>query len=88
LRPAAIIEYLDLLKPGYVSTAAYGHFGRKGPPWEKTHRAEELRAALGSKTKAKSASKTNGAAEKKAPKKVAKKKTAKKSSSKKSSAQA
>ncbi|MEZ4441099.1 MAG: methionine adenosyltransferase [Polyangiaceae bacterium] len=88
MRPKALIEELDLLKPGYQKTAAYGHFGRKEFSWEKTHRAEELRAALGSKTKAKSASKTNGAAEKKAPKKVAKKKTAKKSSSKKSSAQA
>ncbi len=48
MRPAAIIEQLDLLKPGYIDTAAYGHFGRKGKrfTWEKTDRANELKAAL------------------------------------------
>jgi S-adenosylmethionine synthetase len=48
MRPAAIIEQLDLLKPGYIDTAAYGHFGRKGKrfTWEKTDRAKELKAAL------------------------------------------
>lgn len=48
MRPAAIIEQLDLLKPGYIDTAAYGHFGRKGKrfTWEKTDRAAELKAAL------------------------------------------
>ncbi|MBN2526445.1 MAG: methionine adenosyltransferase [Deltaproteobacteria bacterium] len=48
MRPAAIIEQLDLLTPGYIETAAYGHFGRKGKrfTWEKTDRAQELKAAL------------------------------------------
>ncbi len=47
LRPAAIIEYLDLLRPIYAKTAAYGHFGRSEPEftWEKTTRAEEIRRA-------------------------------------------
>lgn len=45
LRPKAIIQYLDLLRPIYKQTACYGHFGRNEPgfTWEKTHRAEELR---------------------------------------------
>jgi S-adenosylmethionine synthetase len=49
LRPRAIIEYLDLLKPVYKRTACYGHFGRNEPgfTWEKIHRAEELRKAAG-----------------------------------------
>jgi S-adenosylmethionine synthetase len=49
LRPKAIIKYLDLLNPIYKQTACYGHFGRNEPgfPWEKTHRAEELRKAAG-----------------------------------------
>jgi S-adenosylmethionine synthetase len=49
LKPKAIIKYLDLLKPIYKQTACYGHFGRNEPgfPWEKTHRAEELRKAAG-----------------------------------------
>ena len=34
-RPLAIIERLDLRKPHYLQTAAYGHFGKKGLPWEK-----------------------------------------------------
>ena len=48
MRPAAIVEQLDLLTPGYVDTAAYGHFGRKGKrfTWEKTDRASELADAL------------------------------------------
>jgi S-adenosylmethionine synthetase len=45
-RPAAIIDALDLRRPMYRETAAYGHFGRKEFPWEATDRAEELRAAL------------------------------------------
>jgi S-adenosylmethionine synthetase len=47
LRPKAIIEQLNLLRPIYQSTAAYGHFGRELPDftWEKTDKAEELRAA-------------------------------------------
>jgi S-adenosylmethionine synthetase len=47
LRPRAIIEQLDLLRPIYAQTAAYGHFGRELPDftWEATDRAENLRAA-------------------------------------------
>ncbi|GGC59146.1 methionine adenosyltransferase [Hoyosella rhizosphaerae] len=49
LRPAAIIRDLDLLRPIYAQTAAYGHFGRTDIdlPWEQTDRAEALRAAAG-----------------------------------------
>jgi S-adenosylmethionine synthetase len=49
LRPAAIIEYLDLLRPIYRKTAAYGHFGRNDPDftWEKTHMADVLREKAG-----------------------------------------
>ncbi len=49
LRPAAIIEDLDLLRPIYAKTAAYGHFGRELPEftWERTDRADALRAAAG-----------------------------------------
>ena len=49
LRPAAIIRDLDLLRPIYAATAAYGHFGRELPDftWEKTDRAEALKAAAG-----------------------------------------
>jgi S-adenosylmethionine synthetase len=49
LRPAAIIRDLDLLRPIYAQTAAYGHFGRELPDftWEKTDRAEKLKAAAG-----------------------------------------
>ncbi len=48
LRPAGIIEMLDLRKPIYKKTAAYGHFGREdqGFTWEKTDKAEELRQYL------------------------------------------
>jgi S-adenosylmethionine synthetase len=44
LRPAAIIRDLDLLRPIYTPTAAYGHFGRELPDftWERTDRAEQL----------------------------------------------
>ncbi|WP_305094921.1 methionine adenosyltransferase [Prescottella sp. R16] len=49
LRPGAIIRDLDLLRPIYAATAAYGHFGRTDVdlPWERTDRAEKLRAAAG-----------------------------------------
>ncbi|MFO6453535.1 MULTISPECIES: methionine adenosyltransferase [unclassified Aeromicrobium] len=47
LRPAAIVRDLDLLRPIYAETAAYGHFGRPGLPWESTDRADALRAAAG-----------------------------------------
>ncbi|OUV98637.1 MAG: methionine adenosyltransferase [Betaproteobacteria bacterium TMED156] len=45
LRPRGIVEMLDLLRPIYAKTAAYGHFGREASdfPWEKTDKAEELR---------------------------------------------
>ncbi len=48
LRPAKIISYLDLLRPIYRQTAAYGHFGRTDIelPWEKTDMAEKLRSYL------------------------------------------
>ncbi|HYU57876.1 MAG TPA: methionine adenosyltransferase domain-containing protein, partial [Actinomycetota bacterium] len=46
-RPAAIIRDLDLLRPIFRETAAYGHFGRKGFPWEETDRAEDLRRLAG-----------------------------------------
>jgi S-adenosylmethionine synthetase len=46
-RPAAIIRDLDLRRPIYHETAAYGHFGRKEFPWEATDRADALRAAVG-----------------------------------------
>ena len=42
LKPRGIIDYLDLRKPIYRKTAAGGHFGRDGFPWEKTDRAAEL----------------------------------------------
>jgi S-adenosylmethionine synthetase len=42
MRPRSIIEQLDLLRPIYRETAAYGHFGRKGFPWEKTNRAKQI----------------------------------------------
>ncbi|HEX9235240.1 MAG TPA: methionine adenosyltransferase [Actinomycetota bacterium] len=45
-RPAAIIRDLDLKRPIYRETAAYGHFGRKGFSWEETDRADELRRAF------------------------------------------
>jgi S-adenosylmethionine synthetase len=47
LRPAAIIRDLDLLRPIYTQTAAYGHFGREEPDfsWENANRVEALRAA-------------------------------------------
>jgi len=49
LRPAAIIEYLDLLRPIYAKTSAYGHFGRTEPEfsWEQTNMADTLREKAG-----------------------------------------
>ncbi|SHE98039.1 methionine adenosyltransferase [Streptoalloteichus hindustanus] len=49
LRPAAIIRDLDLLRPIYAQTAAYGHFGRPDLdlPWERTDRVDALKAAAG-----------------------------------------
>ena len=42
-RPGKIIEHLDLLKPVYRATSAYGHFGREGFSWEKTDKVDALR---------------------------------------------
>lgn len=47
LRPYGILKMLDLEKPIYQETAAYGHFGREQFPWEKTDKAETLKAAAG-----------------------------------------
>jgi S-adenosylmethionine synthetase len=49
LRPKGIVQMLDLLRPIYRKTAAYGHFGRDEPEftWETTDKAEELKAAAG-----------------------------------------
>ncbi len=47
LRPEAIIRMLDLRKPIYRRTAAYGHFGDPAFPWEKEDRVDALKAALG-----------------------------------------
>ena len=49
LRPAAIVRDLDLLRPIYAQTAAYGHFGRPelDLPWERTDRADALKALAG-----------------------------------------
>ena len=79
MRPRAIIEQLDLLRPIYSPTAAYGHFGRPEFSWEKTDRAEEIAAALlggakkatasanGASAEAKEPSRPNGRAAKAAP---------------------
>ena len=47
LRPKGIIQQLDLLRPIYRKSAAYGHFGREEPDfhWEKTDKAEIMRSA-------------------------------------------
>jgi S-adenosylmethionine synthetase len=49
LRPRAIISVLDLQRPIYSQTAAFGHFGRSEPDfsWERTDRTEQLRSAAG-----------------------------------------
>ncbi len=54
LRPKGIIQMLDLLRPIYRKTAAYGHFGREEPEfsWEKTDKAAELAAEAGLKSRA------------------------------------
>ena len=46
LRPAAIIEELELKRPIYAATSAYGHFGREGFSWERTDRVDELLRAV------------------------------------------
>jgi S-adenosylmethionine synthetase len=54
MRPGAFREYLDLHRPIFQKTAAYGHFGRDDDDftWEKTDRAEALRNAAGAETAA------------------------------------
>ena len=49
MRPAAIIQTLDLLRPIYRKTSSYGHFGRKDPDfyWERTDRAEQIKELAG-----------------------------------------
>jgi S-adenosylmethionine synthetase len=74
-RPRALIEELDLLRPVYRPTAAYGHFGRAEFSWEKTSRAKELAADLGG-TLLKGHGLSNGAANGKAEKAPAKKEKA------------
>ena len=48
MRPKAIIDHLQLLRPIYRKTAVFGHFGREDMdfPWEKTDKVEELKKAL------------------------------------------
>jgi S-adenosylmethionine synthetase len=48
LRPKGLVDMLDLKRPIYRATAAYGHFGRDDDrfTWERTDKAEALRAAL------------------------------------------
>jgi S-adenosylmethionine synthetase len=50
LRPAGIIKALDLRRPIFEQTAAYGHFGRTDldVPWERTDKVDQLKAAVGS----------------------------------------
>jgi S-adenosylmethionine synthetase len=54
MRPGAFREYLDLHRPIFQKTAAYGHFGRGDDDftWEKTDRADALRSAAGVETAA------------------------------------
>ncbi|WP_150540021.1 methionine adenosyltransferase [Actinobacillus vicugnae] len=47
LRPYGLIKMLDLIRPIYRETSAYGHFGREHFPWEQTDKAEALRAGAG-----------------------------------------
>jgi len=51
LRPAALVAELELRRPIYKATAAYGHFGREPDgatfPWERLNRVDELKSALG-----------------------------------------
>ncbi len=46
LRPSAIVEEFDLLSPGYLKTAAYGHFGREIFTWEKVNKVERLKSFM------------------------------------------
>jgi S-adenosylmethionine synthetase len=62
MRPKAIIEQLDLLKPVYKKTAAYGHFGREEFSWEKTPRAAKMADDLSRPSATKANSSRNGTA--------------------------
>jgi S-adenosylmethionine synthetase len=64
-RPKALIDELDLLRPIFRKTAAYGHFGRKEFSWEKTDRQKQLAADLGGGARAKQNGASNGHADKK-----------------------
>ena len=64
MRPKALIEELDLLKPIYRKTAAYGHFGRDEFTWEKTDRAAQMADDLLKTSKAVDAAQANGSAAK------------------------
>ncbi len=82
-RPKALIDELDLLRPIYQSTAAYGHFGRRGFSWEKVDRAKQMAADLlgASKRRATAngaAKKASNGASRKPAKPAAKKRAAKK----------
>jgi S-adenosylmethionine synthetase len=61
MRPRALIEELDLLRPIYQPTSSYGHFGRSEFAWEKTERAKKLAADLGGTALKSSNGKSNGA---------------------------
>jgi len=62
MRPRALIEELDLLRPIYQPTSSYGHFGRSEFAWEKTERAKKLAADLGGTVvKVTNGAKSNGA---------------------------
>jgi S-adenosylmethionine synthetase len=78
MRPRAIIQQLNLLRPVYAPTSAYGHFGRKEFAWEKTDRAKEIASAMagrgGAKVSVKAALKAKPAKAVKAAKANGKKK--------------
>ena len=80
MRPKALIEELDLLRPGYYATAAYGHFGRSDFSWEKTVRAAKMADDLSRPSATAVNGSSNGAkvAAKAAPKAKAKAKAKKK----------
>jgi S-adenosylmethionine synthetase len=85
-RPKALIDELDLLRPIYQKTAAYGHFGRREFSWEKTNHAKQLAADLLKSssrraTNGASHAATNGARKPKSTKKASAKRTARKGSS-------
>jgi len=75
MRPKALIDELDLLRPGYYETAAYGHFGRSDFSWERTVRAAKMADDLSRPSAvAVNGSKTNGSAKHGKPEKKSKKK--------------